>query len=1106
MLYSIFTMRLEPYDNQAHQADRTSIPKFASFRPIEPAAPPDERKGTSRHGPHEDESPGRTKHRRRHRSKGGDQWRHRDARKLSVSPDLSASSLVHAEAQANGFVVDRNGDTKILSFGTLDQYAIPVYLRFGGGNVLGASPGLSIDKAVSNEKGIVLSPQGATGFHEKNPLRFASGGCSPELKVKKEAISEELSGRARDFIPLGFVLAPKRKGGDERASLGPPSSEDEHTRYRSIPGNPSLTENLKDPDLELACETSLNERKQPGAFKHQFQQKKAELAQRVNSDPSNAEVWLQFIHYQNESLGPQPTVAEQKSTADIKMSMYETALQRVKSSEGRQLLLLEMMEEAPKTWNSQKLSAQWTTILKSNPNVLGLWNLFLDSKQTAFSDFSCEGIRNAMLDCINVLQKYSMQAASNTSEQNMIYQNQVFIFLRMTLYTRESGFLENALAAWQARLEFEFFLPPGIQLHAVQSQNSGEQEKISRFEHFWESEVPRIGEDGAESWFTFCESEGKLPDSKIMTADHAVSCDDSFSTWIAQERHNMLLWRRPARITDDMAGNDPYRVVLFSDIRPILSTSPSLEGRYELLEAFLIFCQLPPYQANHTGRIWYKDGFLKNEALISDCEDLFPGHADVPSDQDVGQPALQLDLPQHLMFGSLNLSCQSDTEILFAKQGSWFSAFGYWQSKKSTSKFLVEPMWVLKVLKSLLVSEIGGDHLAEYVLALELSLSPGHVRKTARSLLKQRRSSLRLYNAYALIEYRLSNASKGEDTLIAAINMSKGLENVAGRDCILLWRTWIWELLEEGKSREAFARLQAYADAVVEPMLPHRSGGLPPNPAQTLRTENRFKAFRDHMLTLHSPEHAVCAMECLVLLAYLEDTTILSAAMAALTANLALLSVSSTITTSSEESLRQSFAHLLCYHAIHTHLFRPSEMRSFLSQSIARFPENTIFLSLYAWNESRFRMDERVRFIVQDVVLGANKISPKGQESVVSHLFVIHTELTRSVTRGSNDHAIRASFERAVESKSGAHCAGIWKMYFCFEHSRGNLKNATAVWYRGIRACPWVKELYLLPFEYLRHGPGAMRDADLKKVYDMMVEKGLRLHVDLEQLIGQREE
>lgn len=46
-----------------------------------------------------------------------------------------------------------------------------------------------------------------------------------------------------------------------------------------------------------------------------------------------------------------------------------------------------------------------------------------------------------------------------------------------------------------------------------------------------------------------------------------------------------------------------------------------------------------------------------------------------------------------------------------------------------------------------------------------------------------------------------------------------------------------------------------------------------------------------------------------------------------------------------------------------------------------------------------------------------------------------------------------------------------------------------------MRACPWAKEFYLLAFTHLRDVLGFK---ELRKLYEVLGEKGLRVHVDLE--------
>ena len=255
------------------------------------------------------------------------------------------------------------------------------------------------------------------------------------------------------------------------------------------------------------------------------------------------------------------------------------------------------------------------------------------------------------------------------------------------------------------------------------------------------------------------------------------------------------------------------------------------------------------------------------------------------------------------------------------------------------------------------------------------------------------------------------------------------------------------------------------------------------------------------MLSLGSSNHATFAIECLILFAYLKNAQSISAATSAFKSNVALLSTHIPSKSSGHEYLHQAFARLLHYHATHTHLFKPSDIRSHIAESIARFPQNTLFLSLYAWNEARFRIDDRVRFVVKELVLGgSSETRSNAQHSVIPHFFAIYSELHRGVTFGSNICTIRSAFERAVESDSGAHCAGLWKLYFLFEHSRSEANRAKTVFWRGIRACPWAKDLYMLAFEHLRSGK-MMGEADLRGIYELLGKKELRVHVGLEDML-----
>ena len=265
----------------------------------------------------------------------------------------------------------------------------------------------------------------------------------------------------------------------------------------------------------------------------------------------------------------------------------------------------------------------------------------------------------------------------------------------------------------------------------------------------------------------------------------------------------------------------------------------------------------------------------------------------------------------------------------------------------------------------------------------------------------------------------------------------------------------------------------------------------------TLTVCQALFAARDHAISLSFPYYAANVVECLIILSYLANGLSLPAAYSTLTSNLSILSPRFPQSSISYEYVHQSFTRLLYYHATRSPNFAPSLIRSSLADSIAQFPQNTMFLSLYAWIEARFRIDDRVRSIITNFVLNSNS-GRKGQdqeESVISHFFAVHMEINRSITLGSNSNTIRGTFERAIRSSCGGLSAGLWKLYFLFELSRDEPEKAKNVFYRALRACPWVKELYMSAFEHLRT---VMAETELRGVYELMVEKELRIHVGLE--------
>lgn len=96
---------------------------------------------------------------------------------------------------------------------------------------------------------------------------------------------------------------------------------------------------------------------------------------------------------------------------------------------------------------------------------------------------------------------------------------------------------------------------------------------LEGLEEFWDDELPRIGEVGAQGWAT------ALSSSISVTTQSAVppvltptDMADPYCRWAATEQLTTAAQSRPARTTDEGIDDDvdPFRVVLFDDLKDFL--------------------------------------------------------------------------------------------------------------------------------------------------------------------------------------------------------------------------------------------------------------------------------------------------------------------------------------------------------------------------------------------------------------------------------------------------------------------------------------------------------------------------------------------------------
>ncbi|KAL5326754.1 hypothetical protein ACEPPN_004443 [Leptodophora sp. 'Broadleaf-Isolate-01'] len=1095
-------------------APKATVPKFGSFKPKpaaphpEPEKPKTEYQTDIRHKSRgSDEKGERRRHHKRHRS--------RSKERVPEPPQIEPTRASPSTNSPEIFIIDRKGDVKNLVYGSVHRYSVPPFYRYGSGYVLGASLDVKIDRNQNEDKGVVLSNWRIPRLREKYVFSRIERERPRLLKIRPEVLSDTSSAIDSDFIALQNPRGRKRKRGAEDES----SDDGEKRDYRSIYGKPKDSGQPLDEDLQYATESDSSGSDAGRAIKtdSSLRQRNVELSRKVDQFPQDITAWLELIDHQDVLMKVgddrrRLTSAEIRSTADIKIHMYEKALEKAQSLEDKERLLLGLMAEGTKIWEVKVQSDRWEKISKENIDSLLLWTSYLNFKQSTFTTFRYDEVREVYLKRIRLLLGSVEGFAENAREA--LYQQLIYVMLRLTLFIREAGYTELAVAIWQGLLEMNFNAPKEAMMKSA---------LIDSFKDFWESEVSRIGEAGSLGWNHYVKNsiDVEIPDTLTDEVDDSLINADIFRTWSAAERIRMKCSQTPARTMDEVVEDDPYRVIMFSDIEDFLiQLPPNPKGlRRSCVDAFLLFCRLPPIATLdlEIAQKWVNDPLVRDELL--ECSSAWITNEYFSksrnADSDIGPPSyLHNPFPNsvgtpELLFGK-TLAGNDYFSSPPSQQSSFEARYGGDNGPISTT-------WILNTLKQLIQAHFTED-LAEYYLAFSYHHSPTTIKKIAKDLLKQHPSSLRLYNAYAMIEWSRGNRDIANGVFSAALAMSSGSsssstvnksdkEQEQSNDAIVLWHNRSWLSLEATDNASALQHLLSIADGKPDP-------SIALTPTILLRAKQHLSSTRDYLSSAGDFGRAVLYAECLALLTYLTSPATTEPQSPTQGSILPALEIYHSFTTTllsrltkaqthtPLSHLTQSLTRLLTHHTSHGP-YRPSLLRTTLSQYLSLLPSSTPLLHLYTHTEAHLKISNRIR-----TLLSTSTLSPEN-DCLSSRLFSIKYELENGTV-----HSVRAAFEHAVESPVGRASAGLWKLYllFCVYGNPGvsggsgekeMRARAKDVWFRGLRACPWAKELYVLGFQEL--GGGGAEDGsrgvsyeELRGTWRVMGEKELRVHVDLE--------
>lgn len=1058
------------------------VPKFSSFRQVpessqKPSVSDAARVSEKNHSEDGRDHKSHTQHRSRH-SKSTSHHRHRRherhrSRSVERRPSTPPAPRETAPKEAPLFLTDKRGDSLIVRYGSNERSKVPAYHRYGAGRVMGATGRLRLIYDGSRQLfslGGKLG-DGPSAFRDRNILATASRKKLQVFRLRSNPSQDQtdLNEDWYDYIPMSD--SRKRK----RASAEPEDvSEDEGPNYRSIKGK-AKARDFVDSDLESAG-TSDSETEPVVDVSDPARQKAINLSRRVKDHPEDVDAWLDLVDVQesllrlDEHTRQERSDDEAKGLASMRVSLLEEALPSAPDKQGRARLLLRLMREGSRVWSSKTLTKRWSEVSREDDSF-ALWKAHLNHRLSNMTTFTYEELKKFHIERLRLLRQRladNEMSSTNTFSSADICNELVYVFLRTTRFIHDAGYSELAAAAWQAVLELNFARPRD-------ASDLEAEDLMSTFGDFWESEVPRIGEDNAKGWIHFAEAEemADLPESKMDPTSALPGTRDVYKAWAALERHRDKISRLPARTLDEGTEDDPFRVVMFSDLKPLVFYLPPsilTSMKEPLLDAFLLFNQcLPASETPHAViQEALSDPFIYGNVVPS--EDLISRKNHDPEETAKKNPR----------FSQPNRHMALSTEALFAGR-NWFS---YFEHTPSTQFDLAHKVTTQLALNFEVAS------VAEFSLALAWKKDPVAVKKAAKALLKRYPSNTRLYSAYAVAEWRQGNEDVARKVLLSATSQDLSQKQP-------LWNNFAWLELEAGNKHKSLELCVLSTGDRIDQSMTDRSLDIKDimAPSKLLKTRQILSSQRDFLLSSGDLGQASEFAQTLSLFEYISNDTStepMSSQQGSISAALSSINTfTSDVVSRGQgsspdlERLLQSTAHLLYLHASRGP-FRPPFVRDQLHSFLKLFPSNTIFLNLFTWADTSLLLNDPVREALRTLVLRGP------HDRVSSRVFAILHELDAGTV-----HSARAAFEAALNSDSCSGSAGLWRAYvrFCQLHKKELRGKAAEAFYRAVGACPWSKDVAMEAFGTLVRD---MDSGDLRGVYGAMAAKGLRIHVDLE--------
>ncbi|XP_037343086.2 nuclear exosome regulator NRDE2 [Pungitius pungitius] len=519
-----------------------------------------------------------------------------------------------------------------------------------------------------------------------------------------------------------------------------------------------------------------------------------EFNRRLREQPADAQLWIQFIRYQDELTATEFGGEEEQRGGDVaerSKSSYRAVLEKklsiaeraVATNHGCVALQLERLRICQELWEPSLLAKEWKKLVFLHPNSAPLWREYLLFAQSYFSNFTVSKVNAAYGKCLSTLS--AVRDGSMVSHPALpgLEEDMLDIFTQQCHFLRQSGHSEKAVSLFQAMIDFTFYKPDSVRKLSTKQQ-------AEFFEPFWDSGEERVGELGARGWKAWMLQQERggwlqpsVEEEEEEEEDEEEVKDRSQPRWTvwlevepSREAAHWLPWRPDkAKGQSEVDCEDPDRQVLFDDIGPSLICLSSPELQLRLLLRFVSFLGLP-VDSVLSADPCQPGLLLENLSLFTQGNDL-------------KRPLTSHNLPDPGINSVGHTTTLQGTRkwVGLGKQGERFvtNVFrGVQPVLPAHHRATLSLSWMqyerLKVLRCL----HGGNKK-------RLRSQGKSSKRVAKQLLKEpdNRSSLVLWQEYGHLEWMLGNLEEARKVFSTATEIvgTQGLKSPALCELCLLW-------------------------------------------------------------------------------------------------------------------------------------------------------------------------------------------------------------------------------------------------------------------------------------------------------------------------------